>query len=52
VIPVRSRLAALIGAAADILGDRSKLKFDGEFKLKAPLSIRKMLLGKPGRKRP
>jgi len=48
VIPVRIRLAALVGAAAEIMADRRKLKFDGEFKLKAPLSIRKMLLGKAG----
>jgi len=52
VVPVRIRLAALVGVAGDLLTDWRKVKFDGEFKLKTPLSIKDMLLGRPGRKRP
>ncbi|MBL7221044.1 MAG: LEA type 2 family protein [Phycisphaerae bacterium] len=52
VIPVRIRLAALAGAAGKLITDWRNVKFDGEFKLKTPLSLRKMLLGKPLRKKP
>jgi len=52
VIPVRIRLAALAGAAGKLITDWRSVKFDGEFKLRTPLSLRKMLLGKPLRKKP
>ena len=52
VIPVRVRLSALAGAAGKLITDWRSVKFDGEFKLKTPLSLRQMLLGKPLRKKP
>ena len=52
VIPVRVRLSALAGAAGKLITDWRSVKFDGEFKLRTPLSLRKMLLGKPLRKKP
>ncbi len=52
VIPVRVRLAALAGAASKLITDWRSVKFDGEFKIKTPLSLRKMLLGKPLHKKP
>ena len=52
VIPVRVRLAALAGAAGKLITDWRSVKFDGEFKIKTPLSLRQMLLGKPLRKKP
>ena len=52
VIPVRVRLAALAGAAGKLITDWRSVKFDGQFKLKTPLSLRQMLLGKPLRKKP
>jgi len=52
VIPVRIRLTALAGAAGKLITDWRSVKFDGQFKLKTPLSLRKMLLGKPLRKKP
>ncbi|MBT3198961.1 MAG: LEA type 2 family protein [Phycisphaerales bacterium] len=47
VIPVRVRLSALAGAAGKLVTDWRSVKFDGQFKLKTPLPLRKMLLGKP-----
>ncbi|MDP6542388.1 MAG: LEA type 2 family protein [Phycisphaerae bacterium] len=52
VIPVRVRLTALAGAASKLITDWRSVRFDGEFKLKTPLSLRKMLLGKRIRKKP
>ncbi|MDP6637143.1 MAG: LEA type 2 family protein [Phycisphaerae bacterium] len=52
VVPVRVRLTALAGAARKLLTDWRSLKFDGEFHLKTPLSLRKMLMGKPLGKKP
>jgi LEA14-like dessication related protein len=52
VIPVRVRLTALAGAAGKLLTDWRSVKFDGQFKLKTPLSLRTMLLGRPARKEP
>ena len=51
-IPVRVRLTALAGAAGKLLTDWRSVKFDGQFKLKTPLSLRKMLLGKALKKQP
>jgi len=52
VIPVRVRLAALAGAASKLITDWRSVKFDGEFKIKTPLSLRQMLLRRPLRKKP
>ena len=52
VIPVRVRLSALAGAASKLITNWRSVKFDGEFKIKTPLSLRQMLLGKPLRKKP
>jgi len=51
-IPVRVRLAALAGAAGKLITDWRTVKFDGQFKLKTPLSLRQMLLGKPVSNKP
>ena len=47
VIPVRVRLSALAGAVGKLVTDWRSVKFDGHFKLKTPIPLRQMLLGKP-----
>jgi len=45
-VPVRLGVAGAYKAARKAMSGRRKLKFEGKFKLKAPVSLRKMLLGK------
>ncbi len=47
VVPVRVRLGALAGISSKLLTDWRSLRFDGEFKMKTPLSLRRMMLDKP-----
>ena len=44
VVPVRLRLRGALGAAAKALLHREKLSFDGDFHLKTPVSLRRLLL--------
>jgi hypothetical protein len=52
IVPVRVRLAALAGISRKLMIDWRSIKFDGEFKMKTPLSLRKMMLNKPLKKKP
>jgi len=52
VIPVRLGVAAMYRAAKRAMANQEALKFDGEFKLKTPASMREMLLGQEKAKRP
>ena len=45
VVPVRVKLSALAGISSKLLTDWRSIKFDGQFKMKTPLSLRKMMLG-------
>jgi len=47
VVPVRVKLGELAGISGKLLTDWRSIKFDGQFKMKTPLSLRQMMLGKP-----
>ena len=46
IVPVRLSVVGMARAAAKVRGNLAALKFDGDFKLKTPISMREMLLGK------
>jgi len=52
VVPVRVRLAALAGISRKLLTDWRSIRFDGQFNLKTPLPLRRMMLGKPPSTKP
>jgi len=48
-VPVRVGVAAAFRAVAQTVSSGARLTFEGEFRLKSPASLRKLLLGKKGR---